>query len=249
MINKKACIITGATGGIGSVMCREFSKAGWTVIGTSADERTEGLICDEYLQANALDIVRESEFRKQFCSKLRSYLKGETLCCIINNAATQILGSIPDLTVDMLQESLDVNVVAPFAFVSMFLDELRASKGTVINIGSVHAQATKAGFSAYSTSKSALHGLTRSLSLDLGPDVRVNTLAPAATATPMLMAGFAGNTTAFKKLSSVHPLRRIAQPEEVAKAALFLAGDASSFMTGSTVFVDGGVLSRLYDPD
>jgi len=78
--------------------------------------------------------------------------------------------------------------------------------------------------------------------------VRVNTLAPAATATEMLKAGFEGNEAGLSELSQAHPAGRIATPEEIAKIAVYLASAETAFMTGACVYVDGGVLSRLHDP-
>jgi NAD(P)-dependent dehydrogenase (short-subunit alcohol dehydrogenase family) len=73
-------------------------------------------------------------------------------------------------------------------------------------------------------------------------------LAPAATATTMLKESFAGNEKALAELEGVHPLKRIADPDEIARIALFLASKDSSFLTGATIFADGGILSRLHDP-
>lgn len=117
-----------------------------------------------------------------------------------------------------------------------------------MNIASVHSTVTKPGFVSYSTSKAALVGLTRSLAIDLGSRVRVNAICPAATATPMLLAGFDGHPEALKELANVHPLERIAKPEEVAQVALFLASPQASFITGASILVDGGISGRLHDP-
>ncbi|MCA8887755.1 MAG: SDR family oxidoreductase, partial [Parvularculaceae bacterium] len=81
-----------------------------------------------------------------------------------------------------------------------------------------------------------------------GPDVRVNTLAPAATATQMLKAGFENNPAGYAELEKVHPMGRIAEPAEIARLAKFLASDDAAFVTGATLYSDGGVLSRLHDP-
>ena len=143
---------------------------------------------------------------------------------------------------------MNVNLTAPFRLSQAFLADLEAARGTILNIGSVHARATKPEFAAYATSKAALHGLTRALAVDLGDRVRVVCLAPAAISTPMLMAGFEGHEAAFKSLEACHPAGRIGQPDEVAKAALFLTGPDAGFATGTTFWLDGGVLSRLHDP-
>jgi NAD(P)-dependent dehydrogenase (short-subunit alcohol dehydrogenase family) len=143
---------------------------------------------------------------------------------------------------------MKVNAIVPFMLTKSFLPELKQASGSVVNIGSVHAQATKPGFIAYTTSKAALHGLTRALAVDLGPGVRINTLAPAATATEMLKAGFEGNPVGYGALEKVHPAGRIAEPEEIARIALFLVSEDAEFITGATLFADGGILSRLHDP-
>jgi len=126
--------------------------------------------------------------------------------------------------------------------------DLARSNGVIVNVGSVHAQATKPGFAAYATSKAALHGLTHALAVDLAPAVRVVTIAPAAIGTDMLRAGFVGNAEAFEALEGTHPLERIGTPREIGEAIAWLASPGAAFMTGSTVWMDGGVLSRLHDP-
>lgn len=248
MSKTRVCLITGATGGIGRVLCEVYRGAGWRVIATSRDASPGNIEHDTYIPADMAGIACDREVRSDFVAKVRSVLNGAPLNSLINNAAVQILGSTEDVKLEDFRHSLDVNVAGPFALVQAFLPELKAAKGTVVNIGTVHAQSTKSAFISYATSKTALHGLTRALSVDLGPDIRVNTLAPAATATPMLMAGFENQKQAFDDLADAHPLRRIADPREIAKGALFLSGPDSSFMTGSTIYADGGVLSRLHDP-
>jgi NAD(P)-dependent dehydrogenase (short-subunit alcohol dehydrogenase family) len=130
----------------------------------------------------------------------------------------------------------------------MFLADIERAKGSVVNIASIHAVATKPGFVCYATSKAALVGLTRSMAVDLGPRVRVNAINPAATATPMLLAGFEGKSKELDELAKKHPLERIAQPWEVAKTALFLASPDAAFITGTCLNIDGGIGGRLHDP-
>ena len=135
-----------------------------------------------------------------------------------------------------------------FLLIQGLLPELQQVEGSVVNIASIHATNTKPEFVCYATSKTALIGLTRSLAIDLGNKVRINAICPAATATPMLMAGFKGKGGEFQQLSQMHPLERIAQPEEVARVGLFLASPQASFITGASLKVDGGIGVRLHDP-
>jgi NAD(P)-dependent dehydrogenase (short-subunit alcohol dehydrogenase family) len=170
------------------------------------------------------------------------------LNALVNNAAIQIVKPIEAITKYDWSETLDTNLLAPFWLIQRFLPLLRATKGCVVNIASVHAMVTKAEFTVYATSKGALVALTRAMSIELAPHVRVNAVIPAATDTPMLRDGFGDNLEGLEVLGDYHPLKRIARPEEVAQIVLFLAGPQASFMTGAAVSVDGGIGACLHDP-
>lgn len=246
---QSSVLITGCNGGIGVRLVECFAEDGWNVIGVDQTEATVSHRDNSnLLRADIADFVRNPGALEAFGREVRARSENAPLRALINNAAVQHLGRLDVLNAENIISTMDVNVIAPMLLVKEFLPELEQNVGSIVNIGSVHAQATKPEFSAYATSKTALHGLTRALAVDLGPKVRVNTLAPAATATPMLKAGFEGNSEAFTALKNVHPLRRIAEPEEIARIALFLASDQATFLTGATIYADGGVLSRLHDP-
>ena len=132
--------------------------------------------------------------------------------------------------------------------VQTFLSRLEEARGAVVNIGSIHATQTKPRFVAYSTSKAAIAGLTRALAVDLGGRLRVNAIHPAAIRTPMLEAGFAGQSEDRRLLDTFHPAGRIGEPEEVARLAVFLASESSGFLTGSCFGLDGALSARLHDP-
>lgn len=241
-------LISGCNGGIGTSLVETFVEAGFHVIGVDITDRQSDFPGAAFLKADIGAFGHDERAIDSFATDVRAACEGHPLGILINNAAVQILGDTRKLTAADFVHSMNVNVIAPFVITKAFLPELRLAQGVVINVGSVHAQATKPEFAAYATSKSALHGLTRALAVDLGPDVRVNTIAPAATATTMLKAGFEGNEDAFQALRDVHPLKRVAEPGEIAKIALFLASEQCSFLTGATIYADGGVLSRLHDP-
>lgn len=244
----RGVLVTGCNGGIGAALVERFAAAGWSVIGVDKSESAAGSPAKHIIKADIAAFCDDEAKLKAFAADVRASLGAAPLAALVNNAAVQILGGVGVLTHQDFMETMRVNAIAPFMLVKAFLADLEAAKGAVVNIGSVHAEATKPGFAAYATSKAALHGLTRALAVDLGPKVRVNTLAPAATATKMLRAGFAGNAAAFAALEDVHPMKRIAEPAEVARMALFLASDEASFLTGATLYADGGILSRLHDP-
>lgn len=239
--------ITGIAGGIGAALGAAYRKAGWRVIG-SGRKAPDVSICDVFVEADLNALAEDDMVLAQVTSDVRAALDGASLAVLVNNAAAQILAPADTLTAADWRHTMNVNLTAPFLLSQAFLPDLEASGGTILNIGSVHAQATKPEFAAYATSKAALHGLTRALAVDLGQRVRVVCLAPAAISTPMLMAGFEGREAAFEELEACHPAGRIGQPDEVAEAALFLTGPHAGFATGTTFWLDGGVLSRLHDP-
>jgi NAD(P)-dependent dehydrogenase (short-subunit alcohol dehydrogenase family) len=243
----RAALVTGIAGGIGSALGAAFRAAGYRVIGTGR-MRADSDICDAFVEADLNQLADDDAALDAFARAVRAALDGAELEVLVNNAAAQILAPAGSLSMDAWRRTMNVNLTAPFRLVQTFLSDLEAARGCVINIGSVHAQATKPEFAAYATSKAALHGLTRALAVDLGARVRVNCLAPAAIATPMLMAGFEGREAAFQDLEACHPLNRIGAPEEAAAAAVFLASPGAAFATGTIFYLDGGVLSRLHDP-
>ncbi len=242
-----AVLITGAGGGIGVALCLAFRAAGYRVIATDGTRRD--CECDGFVVLDLAQLVNDDTVREAFRVEVEAALLGVPLRVIVNNAAVQTLGDSAALALPAFRHSLDVNVLAPFALVASFLDSLSAQQGVVINIGSVHAQLTKPGFLAYAVSKAALAGLTRSLALDLAPrGVRVNEIRPGATATPMLLAGFADDAEALAEVAGMQPLGRLAAPAEIAAMAVFLASRDAAFITGTAVQVDGGIAARLHDP-
>lgn len=243
---KKYALITGALGGIGQALCAEFRRAGYQVIGT--DKREGECDCDHFLQVDIQDLYRSEPVRAEFREQVKAVVGEDALYVLINNAATQILNRTDDITTTDWDDTLQTNLIAPFLLSQMFLKELETAKGSVVNIASIHSVATKPAFVCYATSKAALVGLTRAMAVDLGPRVRVNAINPAATATPMLLAGFEGRSKEFDELAKKHPLERIAQPWEVAKTAIFLASADAAFITGACLHIDGGIGGRLHDP-
>lgn len=243
----KAVLVTGAAGGIGQAICARFLASGWFVVGTDVSKE-QPLHVSAYIPADLRTLAHDQSARQGFRSAVLEAIGSRHLTTVINNAAIQRLAPTEMLTDDDWQITLDVNITAPFALAQLFCADLRQARGCIVNIGSVHAQATKREFVAYATSKAALHGLTRALAVDLGPDIRAICLAPAAISTPMLVSGFAGREEKFAELGSVHPVGRVGSPEEVGEAAYYLSSKQASFASGAVFYLDGGILSRLYDP-
>jgi NAD(P)-dependent dehydrogenase (short-subunit alcohol dehydrogenase family) len=247
-MKKPAVLVTGALGGIGRALCNEFHAHGFVVI---AVDRVEGNVAAHHiLNENIATLVTDAALSAEFHRKIQGILDQEKAAMrgLINNAAVQILGGVESLTAADWHETLDTNLVAPFVLAQMFLPELEASRGAIVNVSSIHEKLTKPGFVAYATSKAALSGLTRAMAVDLGPRVRVNAICPAAIHTPMLEAGFADQPAQFAALHKSHPSGRIGLPEEVASIARYLVFDAPEFLTGSCLGLDGAIAGRLHDP-
>jgi NAD(P)-dependent dehydrogenase (short-subunit alcohol dehydrogenase family) len=241
----KTALITGATGGIGVALCAAFRAAGYRVI--ACDVREGKPACDVFLQFDLRALSAGGPERQAVLDQIQSTLGDAGLTVLVNNAAVQLLGASGALTADDWRMTLDVNLLAPALLAQALLPALERAGGSIVNVASIHAMLTKPGFVAYATSKAALVGLTRSLAVDLGRRVRVNAVLPAATATPMLLAGLS-DPEGLDMLGAAHPLGRIARPEEVAATVVYLASDAASFVTGAVLAVDGGVGARLHDP-
>jgi NAD(P)-dependent dehydrogenase (short-subunit alcohol dehydrogenase family) len=244
----QVAVITGASGGIGRSLLEHFSEAGYLLIAIDVAPAKHLATSSRYLDIDLNRFCVERAYREESTALLTQAVAGRPVRALVNNAAVQITNPVESLTADDWSQTLNVNLFAPFLLTQALLDPLERANGAVVNISSIHAFQTKPGFSAYATSKAGLNGLTRSLAVELGSRVRVNSISPAAVNTPMLAAGFVGREGAMAQLAGVHPAGRLCQPEEVAALALFLASDSARFITGADFAIDGGIGSRLHDP-
>ncbi|MAZ45759.1 MAG: SDR family oxidoreductase [Gammaproteobacteria bacterium] len=249
MNKSKVALVTGCNGDIGRALCKAFSSSGFIVVGTDLhlDSHIEVPL---YLQCDLFELANDERVQNEFQLSVMEFAASESaeVNVIINNAAHQVVKPLGELSSDQFNFSQQVNVIAPFVMARIFEMVLRKSHGTILNIGSVHSGVTKPGFTAYATSKSGLSGLTRSLAIEFGGDVTVNTIAPGATETTMLIEGFSDNPSLLSDLERYHPAKRIGQPNEIAALALFLASEKARFITGSEIPIDGGISGRLHDP-
>ncbi len=240
----KCVFITGVLGGIGSALARSFRSSGYYVYGVDMREDFMGH-CDRFLRFDIHEYVKDAGYRIKFSQIFEELIP--KLDVLINNAAVQRLARLESVRLDDWQETLNVNLTGPMLLSKLFLPKLEQSRGSIINIGSIHQQLTKPGFVAYATSKSALVGLTKAMAVDLEGKVRVNAISPAAIETDMLRAGFDNNEEAIDELRKIHPVQRIGYPDDVAKLALFLASENNGFIHGANFHLDGGISSVLKD--
>jgi NAD(P)-dependent dehydrogenase (short-subunit alcohol dehydrogenase family) len=242
----RVAVITGVTGGIGRACAVAFMEAGWDVAGLGRAARPEGLPGRWYGQVD-LGLRTATERLRSFFAEVGR------IDALVNNAALQVTKPVESTADADWAAVMATNAAAPFVAIREAIPYLRAARGAVVNVASVHALATSGGVAAYAASKGALVALTRSAAVELGPDgVRVNALIPGAVDTKMLRRdagarlGGSDADAGLAALAARTPLGRIGRPEEIAQAVLFLAdGERSSFITGQALVADGGVLARL----
>jgi glucose 1-dehydrogenase len=231
-------VVTGVAGGIGAAAARAFSQAGWAVAGLDRADSGPPEV-DPYASIDLAGPEVEREMQAFLDALPR-------IDALVNNAALQIVKPLRETTTAEWDQVMAVNLRAAFLAIRLAHAQLSRSRGSVINVASVHAVATSAGMAAYVASKGGLLALTRAAALELAPDgIRVNALLPGAVDTPMMRAGAARFEDGVDHIGSRTPLGRVAQPEEIARSLLFLAGPDASYMTGATLTVDGGVLAAL----
>lgn len=244
----RAIIITGAAGGIGQALVREFNTDGYAVLATDIVPKPDDLPCAHYEQCDLARTVDDEAHANTVFANLRTALNGKPLTGLINNAAVQILGPVAQLDRSAWRKTLDVNLLAPFLWSQAFLPELEAASGSILNISSIHAKLTKPEFVAYATSKAALSGMTRAMAVEIGARVRVNAIEPAAIETEMLKAGFADHPEQYQRLIDFHPSGRIGSPFGLAVLARTIIGNPDMFQNGSCLTFDGGISAKLHDP-
>lgn len=243
----KVAIITGASSGIGWEAAKLFAREGAKlVLGARrllALEELVGIIDAEGGEAVALSgDVRNERFQQDLVDTALD--KFGALHVAFNNAGTLgALGPVPDMAGQDWQDCLDINLTSAFLAAKYQIPALlKSGAGSLVFTSTfVGHTAGMPGMAAYGASKAGLNGLTQCLAAEYGPQgLRVNALLPGGTDTPMGQSV----TTDPEKLDFVkglHALKRIAEPAEIARAALFLASDQASFVTGSAMLVDGGV--------
>ena len=247
MSAQRVALITGAAGGIGSATCRVFHEAGWYVVGV--DRRREDVPgIDHFITCD----ISDPDSPGAIFASLRT--KTDRLDALVNNAAVQICKPIIETSAAEWDRVMASNLRSVFLSVKEAHAMLAATRGSIINVSSVHAMATSRNIAAYAASKGALLAFTRSLALEFGDDqIRVNAVLPGAVDTPMLHAGLERGHVErgsldelVRGLGNRHVLGRVGLPEEIGKVILFLADhNQSSFITGQSIVVDGGALARL----
>lgn len=243
----KVAIVTGASSGIGYATAKLFAKEGARVVVAARRQRKLDALVEEVTRAggNAIALVgdvTDEAFANELVEVAKARFGG--LDVAFNNAGT--IGEIkatPDVTLSEWENTLRTNLTSAFLGARYQVPAmLERGDGSVIFTSTFVGHTVGfPGTAAYAASKAGLLGLTQTLASEFGArGIRVNALLPGGTDTPMGRI-FANNPEALAFVERLHALKRMASPDEIAKSALYLASDASSFTTGSALLADGGV--------
>lgn len=212
-------LITGASRGIGSAIAYKLKEQGYTVLTPSRNQM-------DLLSNRSID---------SYLSEIKT-----SVDILINNAGINQLVQAAEISDKSISETLQVNLIAPIRITGALIPYMVKRKyGRIVNISSIWSRFTRPGRLLYSVSKSGLSAATRTWAVELAThNILVNAVAPGFADTEMTRQN--NNLLQIKKLIKSLPIKRLARPEEIAEVVAFLASEKNTYITGQTVFVDGG---------
>jgi glucose 1-dehydrogenase len=250
MLKHKVALVTGGASGIGKAIATELSKQGADVIVNYIGGAGAANAVAKELQQNGsrsvaieADVSNQSQVEHMIQKTMETFGRIDVL---VNNAGIEKQTPFLEESLDQWNNIIAVDLTGPFICSQAAAREMVKSKieGVIINISSVHEEIAFPGHAAYCASKGGLRMLCRNLALELARyRIRVVNVGPGAIATPINEETLKNN---YKKkaLEDEIPIHRIGDPEEVAKLVAFLASDDASYITGATVFIDGGLMRQ-----
>jgi NAD(P)-dependent dehydrogenase (short-subunit alcohol dehydrogenase family) len=251
-LKNKVAIVTGAGKGIGWGIATVFSQEGAKVVVVDWDEEAGAKTAEEIRKSGGdaifvkCDVSNEEEVKAMVQATIDKYGRIEVL---VNNAGVGVYKPVLEATSADWDHCLAVNLKGVFLCSKYVIPHMQAvGKGAIVNISSVHSHATVNGVAPYAASKGGITALTRNMAIDYGPAIRVNAIAPGWVLTPLIQSIFDSYDDPAEQQRLVEQrqvMKRIGRPEDTGYAAAFLASDEASFITGTQLFVDGGLTAQL----
>lgn len=248
----KVVIVTGAAKGIGKGIAKVFSEKGAKVAVIDWDA-LEGEKTAQELRSQGresifiqCDVSKEDQVKAMIDTVVKTFGQIDVL---VNNAGIGVYKPVLEATSEDWDRCLSVNLKGVFLCSKYAIPHMqKLGKGAIVNISSVHSHATVNGVAPYAASKGGITALTRNMAIDYGPAIRVNAIAPGWVLTPLIQSIFDSYPDPAEQQRQVENrqvMKRIGRPEDIGYAAAFLASDEASFITGTQLFVDGGLTAQL----
>src|SRR4051812_20007023 len=252
-LSGKVAIVTGSSQGIGQAIPERFGKDGASIVidyrghpeGANETQKMVEAAGGKAVIVKA-DISSIDDIQGLVHAGVKAFGRIDIL---VNNAGIEKRKEFWDVTEQEYDAVMDVNLKGAFFATQRVVRHLRETKqpGRIINISSVHEELPFPHFASYCMSKGGMKMMTRDLAIELAPfGITVNSIAPGAIETPINRA-LLDDPSKLDRLMANIPLKRLGKPEDVAEAALFLASDGASYITGTTLFVDGGLLWNYHE--
>ena len=240
-MTKKTAIVTGGSRGIGRAIIEKLIVDGFQIVTCGRGSRPADLPSDIlWVTAN----IARTEDAVSVCQAARQHFGSIDL--LVNNAGTQVEKTIAESDDDDWDAVIGTNCKGVFNMSREALKDMQNSAGNIINIGSISGHVSDPSMALYNASKAFVHGLTRSIAVDHGPQVRCNAICPGWIMTQMSEDGFALANDPEKAMSDAlarHPVGRFGKPEDIAEMVSWLASDKSAYVSGACFTVDGGMAS------
>ena len=241
----KTVLVTGGAAGIGRGIAEAFAAEGARVAVFDINAHGAAGVAASFGERGLAipgDVAKDDDAARAVAAVIARF---GTLDVLVNNAGIEVTGTVADLTPAQWDRQMAVNLRAVYVFSHFAIPHMRGRGGVIVNISSVHAFHSYAGCAAYDATKAALIGLTRTMALDHGAEgIRVVAICPGYIDTPLMeewLRAFPDREETLRQVRKVHPVGRIGKPRDIAEACLFLASDAASFITGTSLVVDGGM--------
>ena len=237
----KTIVVTGAAKGIGAACAKLFYEAGANIAVLDITKE-EAMVNNKRWLFIHCNVSVEAEVKAAFEQIIEQFSRVDIL---VNNAGIQRYGTVTDTSIEMWDEVMNVNLKSLFLCSKYAIPSMmQIKRGVIINMASVQAFVSQPKVAAYTTAKTAILGLTRSIAVDYSPYIRCVAVCPGTVDTPMLRDAFALSPdpeAVMQECIDMHLTKKIGTPEEIAELVMYLCDDKASFITGQAIRIDGGL--------